>query len=436
MQSSVAEKTGGLQPDRLVHFLLKGGSIFLIKFEKLLLVVLLLELLLGGNGYLTEVGGIRVRVLLSAICIAWVTIRLLSGQFAGLPHQVWGLFFLFMGVTSIGILVGISNGNSIDLIAGELKALLYFPLILFFALVIRNQADVELVSRLIVVCGVVQAFTYLAVLAAAHSGAVSYSTIYSFLSKSDEFIFRHNPEGKFFLGFFYKGAFHLSVAALFLLIHPVWKNKWLALIVLTAIGLTLTRGLMAALILSLVVGAFLMPKKSWVGILLLLGGLVGITFLFTDLFASLYRPVSDEVRFADLNIILSELDASMLTFGRGMGALIGERGRIEMTYLEVLYKQGIIGLLLWGAVLLINFMAFLRVRGSMRQQALVFHLAAIFVYFATATNTFLTGSIGMSIVLISTVVLLVMNKSQLHAVARQRSVTGTCCPAFRHRQCT
>ena len=116
--------------------------------------------------------------------------------------------------------------------------------------------------------------------------------------------------------------------------------------------------------------------------------------------------------------LVPELDTSMLIFGRGMGALIGERGRIEMTYPEVFYKQGGIGLLLWGAVLLVNFMAFLRVRESMRQQALVFHLAALFVYFATATNTFLTGSIGMSIVLISTVVLLVMNKSQLHAGAR------------------
>ena len=54
----------------------------------------------------------------------------------------------------------------------------------------------------------------------------------------------------------------------------------------------------------------------------------------------------------------------------------------------------------------------------MRQKALVFHFAALFVYFATTTNTFLTGSIGMSIVLISTVVLLVMNKSQLHAGTR------------------
>lgn len=405
------------------------------KFERLLLVLLLLEILLGGNGYLTQIGGIRVRVLLSVICIGWVVVRLLSSQVERLPHQIWCLFFLFMGVTTIGSLVGISRGNGMDLIANELKPLLYFPLILFFAQAIKNQAEVELVTRLIVVCGVVQAFAYLAVMAAVHSGAVSYSTVYLFLRESDEFIFRHNPEEEFFLGFFYKGAFHLSVAALFLLLHPVWKNKWLALIVLTAIGLTLTRGLTAALILSLVAGVFLMPKKSWVAVLLLSGGFVGAVFLFADPLVYLQRSVSDEIRLADLQIILSELDASMLLLGKGIGALIGERPRIEMNYLEILYKQGIIGLLPWGALLLVNFMAFLRVQGSMRQQALVFHLAALFVYFATATNTFLTGSIGMSIVLVSTVALLVMNQSQVYQEVGREAVADTSCPDFSHRQC-
>lgn len=406
------------------------------KFETLLLVALLLEILLGGNGYLTQVGGIRVRVLLSAVCIAWVAVRLLSSQTERLPHQIWCLFFLFMGVTSLGILVGISNGNGMDLIANELKPLLYFPLILFFAHAIRNQADVERVTRLIVVCGVVQAFAYLAVMAAVHSGAVSYSTVYLFLRESDEFIFRHNPEEEFFLGFFYKGAFHLSVAALFLLLHPVWKNKWLALIVLTAIGLTLTRGLTAALILSLVAGVFLMPRKRWVAVLLFLGGLAGSVFLLADPLVYLQRSVSDEIRLADLHTILSELDPSMLLFGKGIGALIGERPRIEMNYLEVLYKQGIIGLLPWGALLLVNFLAFQRVRGSLRQQALVFHLAALFVYFATATNTFLTGSIGMSIVLISTVVLLVMDKTQVLEEPGPKGFACTSDPVLGTRQCT
>ena len=50
-----------------------------MKFGKLLLVVLLLELLLGGNGYLTQVGGIRVRVILSVVCIAWAAIRFTIG---------------------------------------------------------------------------------------------------------------------------------------------------------------------------------------------------------------------------------------------------------------------------------------------------------------------------------------------------------------------
>jgi O-antigen ligase len=83
-----------------------------------------------------------------------------------------------------------------------------------------------------------------------------------------------------------------------------------------------------------------------------------------------------------------------------------------MNYLELLYKQGLPGIGFWLVLLYINFMAFRSIERPKRQQALPFFLAAVFVYFATATNTFLTGSIGMSVVLMSTAVLLTLNKEQ------------------------
>lgn len=66
----------------------------------------------------------------------------------------------------------------------------------------------------------------------------------------------------------------------------------------------------------------------------------------------------------------------------------------------------------------------------------MFHLAALFVYFATATNTFLTGSIGMSIVLISTVVLLVMDKTQVLEEPGPEGLACTSDPVLGTRQCT
>jgi hypothetical protein len=386
------------------------------RVDRLLLVAVSLEVFLGGNGYLTEIGNIRFRVLLSATCIAWATIQVVSGASAKLPRQVLVLLLLFLGVTVIGVLVGVANGSQIEAIGGELKSLMYFPMIFFFAIAIRDQEDVSVVSRLIVACGIIQAIAYLSILVAAQSGVVSHSTIYLLLRESDEFIFRHNPEDEFFVGFLYKGAFHLGVAALFLLLDPVRRNKGLAAIVMAALALTLTRGLIAAFILSLVVGVLLLPKRNWVAGLLVFGAAISVVLTSTDLIMLFERPESDEIRLADVGTILAELNMPMLLFGKGLGAAIGGRERIEMTYLEVFYKQGSIGVAFWAYVLYTNLETFRRVPAVLRRQALVFCLATVFVYFATATNTFLTGSIGMSIVLISTVVLIVLSKVQWRTV--------------------
>ncbi len=389
-------------------------------FDRALLVLVLLELLLGGNGYLTEVNGIRVRVLLFLCCMASVACHFALRPRTSMPKEIWLLTTLFIGVSCIGALIGVGNGNRADFILAELKALMYFPMLLFFALAIKGQRDLQLVVRLIVVCGVLQAVLYLGVLASAYSGIVSYSAIYGLLSQSDEFIFRHNPADGFFAGFLYKGAFHLAIAAIFLLVDPVRRHLALALLVTLALALTMTRGLFAALLLSLIAAVFLIRKRLWVYGLFATVVLALAALASTDLLESFQRPGSDEVRLNDIRLIAQEVDVPMAMVGEGMGAPIGDRNRIEVTYLEIFYKQGVLGLLLWAAVLLVNLVAFLRLTKRARMAALPFLLSCLFVYFATATNTFLTGSIGMCIVQLSTVALLLMNRHRPSVVIGQR----------------
>jgi O-antigen ligase len=385
------------------------------RFGRPLLMVVLIELLLGGNGYLTQIAGIRLRVLLFIVCMTWVVVRLSSDSPARMSRTVWRLVALYLMATSTGILVGLVYGNSVLAIAAELKALLYFPMILFFALAIRDLQDVALVSKFIVVCGLIQAAVYMALMLSVHSGLVGYSTVYLMLRESDEFIFRHNPEKEIFHGFFYKGAFHLSVSSLFLLLDPVRKNFKCAALTIGALALTLTRGLIAAFLLSLFLGFALLRRNRLIAFLGLIGSLA-LLALIAHMYGALMRPESDAVRLADFHFIGGTLDPWMSFFGRGMGAPIGERERIEMTYLEVFYKQGVVGLTPWIAVLIVIFRAYRNISRTLKPHAIAFVLAAIYVYLATATNTFLTGSIGMSIVLLSMVSLLVMEQSGKRAV--------------------
>jgi hypothetical protein len=120
----------------------------------------------------------------------------------------------------------------------------------------------------------------------------------------------------------------------------------------------------------------------------------------------------DNIRGDDLIYTIEELDFSMVAMGRGIGAPIRDRDRIEMTYVEVFYKQGLPGLLVWLALLLYTFHLYLKVPRETKQFGLAFFLASLFMFVETASNNVLTGSIGMAVVFISTASLLVLTREQ------------------------
>jgi len=397
---------------------------------KLLLVAITLEILLGGNGYLTKVQGFRLRELLFACAMVWVAARLLVLEPVRIPKTVWIIFGAFLATTAFSAAIGYFAGSRQGAILAELKPLSYFPMLLFFFIAIRDRWDVTLVCGLIVVCGAIQAVAYLSVLGAAAAGMVDYSDVYLFLRQSDEFIFRHNPELEVFVGFLYKGAFHIGVAALLAIFDPYKWTKVVAVALIAALALTLTRGLVAALILTIAAGALL--SLNWSRMPIYMAACVlalGILFAGTraeaillgsesivefdtagdgsrteprkmgaeDLFI---RP-TDSIRAADMAVVIRELDMQMVMVGNGLGSKIGARERIELTYLELLYKQGIAGLALWGGILLWAFSLLRQVPRQDRPLAQCMFLAGLYVYFATATNTFLTGSIGMAVVFMS-----------------------------------
>jgi hypothetical protein len=414
--------------------------------EKTLLIVVLLDLALGGNGYLVQIGGLRLRVILYGFCMAWVILRLTRVQPIRLDAPLICMSVFFAAVTAFDAVLGYFAGHRLEAIAAELKPLSYFPMLLFFLVAIRTRGDLTLVARILVACGMLVAVLYLILLLIAATGLVSRSSISEFLRGSDEFIFRHDP----FVGFFYKGVFYTCVAALFLLFDPFRVTKILAAIALVSIGMTLTRGLCIAIVVCAIAGIALGQKWKQVPMLVAQGVLLMAVLFFAqqaemvplvassqssgavdhdfktneardpclqdslcDKFRSSIGTVSrtgDNIRADDLKYIVKELDFSMAMIGRGLGAPIRDRERIETTYLEVFYKQGLLGLLVWFVLFLCTFYLYLKVPRETKEFGLAFFLSNLFVFVATASNTFLTGSIGMAVVFIATASLLVLSR--------------------------
>jgi len=98
--------------------------------------------------------------------------------------------------------------------------------------------------------------------------------------------------------------------------------------------------------------------------------------------------------------------------GKGFGAPIGDRNRIEINYVEIFYKQGLLGLLIWLALFAYSFLLYSKLPPENRQFGAAFLLSGFFVAVATASNTFLTGSIGMAVVFIAVVSLSILSRDR------------------------
>ncbi len=430
---------------------------------------MLLDLGLGGNGYLIHIFGLRLREVFFVLCLAWVALRLTCIDPVRPDANLVRLSIAYLAVTGFGALLGYYSGNRTEAIVAELKPLAYFPMLFFFHVSIRTRRDVALAAGILVVCGMLLALVYLLVLMLTGAGVLPRMRLAWLLqgNGSDEFIFRRLP----FVGFFYKGDFYICIAVIFLLFDPFRWTKVLATIGVVAIAMTLTRGLAIALVASIFVGIALNYSRTRA--LLLVGQ---CALLFTVLYfaekveigwsappssqaaspaksagtspmllavssvdpvyssprSALQAAKPDNIDFAasdqdsappgtmqrlgdyqrlgDLKFIWERLDPSMVLFGRGLGAPIGGRDRIESTYPEMLYKQGLPGLTVWFLIALYTVSLYRNCARQTKQFALAFLLSSIFVFVVTASNTFLTGSIGMAVVFISLASLLVLSQ--------------------------
>jgi hypothetical protein len=408
-------------------------------FETVLLALVLLDLALGGNGYLVKIGPLRVREVLFAVCAVWVVLRLLWIVPVRLDPTLIKISVLFIAVTAFGAVYGYLEGSTPAALAAELKPLSYYGMLPFFLVAIRTRRSLTLTAGILVVCGLLLASLYLLALTGSAAGLVSDQTMIELLRRSDEFIIRRGPHDEY-LGFLYKGTFYICLAVFFLALDPFRSSKIIAALPVVSIAMTLTRGLCLAVAASLLAGMTL--QRSWprVMVLFLLSALMIGALLLAQrtehglpamaapptgqtvgqaagappkpqesLAQEILRP-TDNLRVDDMKFVMHELDWRMLLIGRGLGAPIRGRDRIELNYFEILYKQGILGLSVWIALLLYMLRLFRAVPPETKAFGSAFLLSGLFVYAATATNTFLTGSIGMAVVFISLAALLVLSR--------------------------
>lgn len=379
---------------------------------RVLLIIVVLEVSLGGGGRLFDSGSVSPRMVLFGLGLTYTAAALLNR--GKIPREFSFMTALFVTLSGFSTLIPVLQNQPIMAVLRDFKPFAFFIMLPFFAITIRNLDDVALIGRLLKFSALILAALYLGVMAFWKSGGMTVTQMYEWLNPAHtaeaEFLFRGN------VTFFFKALLYVGVGVFFFVVERGRNWHGVALMLLLAVALTMTRGMWLAVFMVLATWVFFCAADRLKGIVLavalLLVGVIGVVLIGQTL-PSVVQ--SNAIRINDLMAILDTVtmsDTVTMFFGHGFGAPVLGREAIEITYVNLFVKQGLVGMVFWllPGVYLIWQTRLIR-NAAFRSLVMPYLLSVAFVYLVSLTNPFLTNPIGMAVVLITMVVVRVVRHS-------------------------
>lgn len=379
--------------------------------SRILFFILIGELILGGGGRLTAFGPVSLRMILFSFAMIITAIFFFQGR--RMSRTIALYLLAFLAVLSVGLLIGLLSGAKREFWIEDVKPLSYVLILPFFYFVVEDHRDMKTVSGLIVNSALLLSVLFFAVLALIHTNIVPFQSFYSMVIDSGEFFFRAETT------FFYKGFIYLCIALIFVFFVKQKFQSLIISILIVAIILTFTRGFIFALALTYIFYALLEKKYSHVVVALTLTALLifsGKQLIYNlssgihqlkDLDESVpkdrllgNRDESDSGRIQQAKEVFSEITPLSFFVGHGFGnGVVSRPVHMEVSYLEIFHKQGILGLAIW---LWLFHLLFIRYRNSGKDvYTRAFYFSACFLFFQSLTNQFINNPIGLSFALLS-----------------------------------
>ncbi len=352
-----------------------------------------IELALMGSGQAISYKGISLRMLLFVILVPYSIFK------SKLSDTIIRNFIICLGIFIGGICIGALNNASTAYILNDIKPLLFIFYLIPLNYFLEDNENQESVIKIIKVSALILAILYLIYVVLVLFIPII-KLIPLFLESHNEVFFR--PNGLFF----YKGFLTIMVGFIFYVYSNSRYKYAVSIILLSAMILTLTRGLLAALLCTFI-GIFIIDtlmKKKISKTKLILTPLVFLVILFGISFAlSLYgdKSASDAIRFQIVDQVMENMTALSLIIGHGLGIGVDVRElHMEIAFLEILHKQGIIGLSFWMYLFIQSFLYY-RNSKLVRLKAKPFFLIILSIYLISFTNPFVNNPIGLYPLLLS-----------------------------------
>jgi hypothetical protein len=374
------------------------GSFLRFLGQYLMYLVVFEAAVLGSGQLLRLGGGFTAKMLLFALSVLFVALSFFVGERIRTSTLVLVLLY-FIAVLS-ACLVGLLRNAPFDRMGKDVSPILSFLLLPFFELTIRNQRHVAIAVRIIMVASAVITFVYVLIIGCLLTGRVTYADLALWLgnlgptSGMGDFMFDPSTERVF-----YKGAIYLAIALIFFLFQ---RKRWakiaslLMIVNLIAIG---SRGFFLALFLTALVYVVIGPLRTTRKIFLILPVILAGAVLLPRLFLLAgNRTVSNRERVVTLDQVYDRTSSLTVAIGNGFGIGVPERPEhMEIVPVEILYKQGLVGLGWWAVFcgyVIVSFRNALR-RGH-PELAYPFFLSAVFIAIESCTNPFINNPIGMT----------------------------------------
>lgn len=413
-------------------------------WPRLLFWLVLTELILGGGGRLVSFGPVSIRMILFALVQLTLIANVVRGKWSWkVPY--WQFILVFFGITGISAWMGWQNNAVPSAIFRDVKPLLYWINLAFFGYVIRDLSLLPGIRFVVKWSTFTLAAAYLLLLVFWQTNMIDGEALYLLLSQTEEFSFRGS------LGFMYKGFVFLPIGIFFWFQEAGFRKYIVIFLLYLAILLTYTRGFWAlCFALQLMYTLFYnrMNILSWLALLFMVvsmystgvyvasmseayfaGQEVGeraqnqekmqqpLSKIEKEISSSFkqgfeHREASMVDRFIQIREVIDATTIKSALVGHGLG--IGTANRpvhMEISYLEIFHKQGLLGLSLW----LVLFLAIARryylaihkkIRSiDYRDDSFVLFTGCIFMFGISFLNPFINAPMGLGWLALSLVLL-------------------------------
>lgn len=356
------------------------------KINKVFLALLCVELVIGGGGRLLDPLGIfPIRYVFFGLSFVLLMLNVVTFNLS-INQFLFNLLIYFFLFPLYGCFIGAVSGNELSDILYDAQPYM-FMLLLLYIFTLKDDLKKylsEFFLKTVNVFSLYASLIYIAYVIMLKLEVLNFLAIYDSLSLTNEFFFR--PDGAFFAKSFY----FLGIGAIVRFVNKKYKSLF---IIMLAILLTESRGVLLFTLLSLLFASFRLHRFSF-NLLL-----VGVGFALFIIMLSIVGSRggdSDSVRFSDFYFYYDNLDLINFIFGTGFGTFILDRLRIEVVPLEILQKTGVIGV----AISLLP-LIYIFVKGyfyKKTKSSLIMSCILLFSICVSITNPFLYTPMGIFVI--------------------------------------